>query len=219
MDAVMEKRIKCESPMLIKLIRCNVKLGMRESFSKAQTAWSAISNCSGFHGQFGGWNVLKDEAVVLGIWNNQLSLEHFMRHTHDRITERNRQSTTYCRCDVSTLNVEWLISDQETDVDKHFNHVQFIQLIEFQVTQENTQLFRDEQKRVWHHLMSRTPGMVAVLLAQYSDAPQCYQIVCLWESEPSFHKTTPKTDLKDGSNANSGLLIHIEPAWNVYPAG
>lgn len=83
-------------PPILKWIRCTVTPVDRESFARAQEAWSTLSTVPGFLLQLGGWDSLRsDEAGILAVWRSLVHYETFMAKVHDRIVASSRQERTY----------------------------------------------------------------------------------------------------------------------------
>lgn len=84
------------SPPILKWIRCTVAPAQRESFARAQEAWSALSTVPGFLLQLGGWDSQRlDEAGILAVWRSLVHYEAFMAQVHDGIVASSGQERTY----------------------------------------------------------------------------------------------------------------------------
>ncbi|NRA71299.1 MAG: DUF4937 domain-containing protein [Gammaproteobacteria bacterium] len=91
--------------MITKLIICQVTSEQRDNFSLAQQAWQATSQCLGFAGQIGGWEVNSGNAVIIAQWQSQAAVTNFMRTCHDQIAAANNQAVTYSACQVQYFDL------------------------------------------------------------------------------------------------------------------
>ncbi|MCU7376409.1 YdbC family protein [Paucibacter sp. O1-1] len=86
---------------IAKLIICGVDDNKKDDFSTSQCSWHQLSNCEGFCGQAGGWDISSSTATILGFWASQAHVDEFMKTTHDEIFEHNKQQGTYNNCAVN----------------------------------------------------------------------------------------------------------------------
>ncbi|QSX40996.1 DUF4937 domain-containing protein [Shewanella cyperi] len=92
--------------MILKLIDCTSKPGMRADFSKAQMAWAPIIRCDGFIAQFGGWDSANGHAIILALWQSEQAVADFMASVHDGIFAGSGQEHTYHQCKVQYFTLE-----------------------------------------------------------------------------------------------------------------
>lgn len=91
--------------MLIKWIECVVPAEKREGFSRAQEQWKVLKEVKGCLGQVGGWSIEQNSlAYILGIWKDQETYKHFMKHEHDQIVHSNNQTDLFESISVSLLH-------------------------------------------------------------------------------------------------------------------
>ncbi|WP_298439892.1 DUF4937 domain-containing protein [uncultured Ferrimonas sp.] len=99
--------------MIAKLIRCNVNQEQQRAFSDSQRGWSALVDCPGFLGQFGGWQQHPhqqrqprgQQALIIGLWQSSAALNHFMTQQHDVIADNLQQQRHYSHCRVSRFQL------------------------------------------------------------------------------------------------------------------
>ncbi|WP_335869442.1 DUF4937 domain-containing protein [Bacillus sp. 2205SS5-2] len=92
--------------MLIKFIRCVVPTANQSTFSTAQQQWKSLAQVSGFIFQCGGWSFTREEAYILGLWEDRQAYDSFMQEQHDAIFDHNQQERTYTQIEVKLISVE-----------------------------------------------------------------------------------------------------------------
>ncbi|MGB8000410.1 MAG: DUF4937 domain-containing protein [Anaerobacillus sp.] len=117
--------------MFVKMMTCQIKEGMGDTFSTGQRYWSELKDCGGFKAQYGGWSKEKDDvANIIGFWENDYYYQKFMDGQHDLIYEKTDQKGTIASIEVEVMervieDIEkfassWLSSEQ-SDIQEHWS--------------------------------------------------------------------------------------------------
>ncbi|WP_161569621.1 YdbC family protein [Veronia nyctiphanis] len=202
---------------IIKLIRCAVTEGQKESFSQGQSVWSELKGCDGFEGQCGGWSE-DGEALVLGQWRSKKHVSAFMESVHDALALKSHQQRTYRYCDVH-----------------YFEKVKNIQPIVDNVIQPNRSfihltLYRQIQhvNRFTHDILNTenpepkaSDGMLGGFLARGISADDCFLVATFWRSYSHFKGDRRITPCRIRGAEQSGNVsewrVNEEAAWKVSP--
>ena len=146
--------------MYIKWIVCEVKNNSEKEFSAAQEQWVETQNSDGFIGQVGGWDINnKNTACIISFWENENSLNLFMKNIHDKIFFMNNQSKYYNSIKVdhfnSLLNMEGKLN---TLIDV-LNNGKLLRIGDYFVKKEKNEHFETVQKNIWLPGMKKIKGM------------------------------------------------------------
>ncbi len=204
--------------MYAKLIKCDVPANKRQQFSDGQKCWSKTANASGFIKQFRGWD--GDQAIILALWQDKASVEHFMRTMHDPIAEKANQADSYSSIDVSYLN-------QVFEIPVHSysekSKPQFIRIADCKLIDGKEQEFLDTQQKVWNTGMSSVKGMLGGYVWQFVKEPLRYLVTTFWESETThqyymqehFPLLKEVTNAKTHINELSGCFVGLQNNWMI----
>ena len=142
--------------MIIKLINCEVTPCKEGLFSKAQQGWGAISKCSGFKAQLGGWEQRNSGWEHCCNLDDQESIDIFMNEVHDLVVEENSQNDTYTQCRVSYFYVEMSIAINQSNARLEQNMALaaagFIRITDCQLHPDGQYQFLKEQSNIWDPL-------------------------------------------------------------------
>lgn len=203
-------------------MRCLPIPGKENEFSKAQEYWRDIVNCSGFIGQFGGWDILSPQALILAFWQNQESIDRFMDEVHDRIANLSQQQLTYEYCTVDYLNIQMSIAAMNTPDLSKIGYVRMANCLLYPDGREN---FFADQKSIWNPSMSSCSGMLGGYVGQFNQEASRYLVISFWDSAQShsdyvnnlFPKLEGKVDIEQYIKDLSGHQFLINTKWNVFP--
>ena len=213
--------------MFCKWIVCNVRGELRDSFALAQTKWIELATIPGFVGQLGGWDLKsKNDACILGIWQNQESYQVFMDQYHDKIVSHNEQGDTFETIDVSLLQP---ISDMPGVHDKMTNCIEAAKIIRVAdcfVRPEREEHFIEVQETIWIPAMSQAPGMLAGSFNKVLGDSIRYIVTTSWVTEEAHenyvHNTLPSlraaASVSEDVQQITGRLISTVRDWLVTPA-
>ena len=224
------KATRSELHVWLKWIVCEVEETQRLAFSAAQEQWSSMLGQSGLVGQFGGWDRVPLEgqqasrAGVLGLWENQKSLEAFMapQGLHDQIYAANQQGATMRSCKVSLFHELFPMAGAFPSLRAAAREATWLRVASCRVSDAAYLSFLEAQRQIWLPGMRAAPGMLGGSFA--GDGSDGFLVVTLWKSEddhahyrreilPSLRKQV----MTMGGFPDSllGFSIRLEPRWNI----
>ncbi len=213
--------------MFFKWIVCHVPLEKRDSFSLAQTKWVELATIPGFVGQLGGWDLLsKNDACILGIWQNQKSYQVFMDQHHDLIFVDNKQGDTFKTIDVSLLQPICNMPGVLDNMRNGLEIAKIIRVADCMVRPEREEHFTEVQRKIWIPGMSEAPGLLAGSFNKVIGDGIRYIVTTLWISGES-HELYVRNTLPFLSSAAAvgedvqhitSRLVSLIPSWLVMPA-
>lgn len=207
--------------LLLKLVRCQIGMGKKDSFSRAQQRWKRIKKCRGFAGQIGGWDDRDHhQANILALWETEEDYQVFMREHHDEIYYKTKQEGTFQSIEVQTF-----------DVLEHFSHGNFceawkeakvLRVTLYKVIPEQTHLFVETQAKFANPSLVNCTGMLGLYVA-YQD--NTFLVVSLWDHMENhedymlhtFQHLREQTKSERYITYVKGSLLHIEKNWIVNP--
>ena len=209
--------------MLAKWIVCRVTKPNRPGFAEAQSRWSTIAGCDGFRGQFGGF--AGDHAHIVGLWSDQAAYQQFMRHEHDLIAGRNRQSQFYSEIQVGLLSQAMDMPGQHATLADAVPFASFVRIADCTVAEARIDHFLEVQRAVWSPGMASAPGMLGGAFWSFDGQPNRFLVVSLWRSEAEHDAyatellprlrglAVPEQDLVSIQGYHFGLQL----PWSVNP--
>lgn len=212
--------------MLLKRIACTVPPASRESFSTAQTAWSALRRLDGFVAQIGGWRSDETgEAVIIAFWDDARTYGRFMHNHHDDICRRNKQAETYTSTSVACFDARVSIAGSAAKLTAAVTSAGFVRIAECTVRPERLEHFLDCQRNIWNPAMGDA-GILGGVFARRADATNEYLVCTLWP-DTATHYTYATTKLPAlrlraqvdaDCTAVTGRSFVVERAWRVMGA-
>lgn len=211
--------------MWLKWIVCEVEEPQRAAFSAAQEQWSSMLGQSGLVGQFGGWDRNQpNTAGVLGLWENQKSLEAFMAPAglHDQIYAANHQGRTMRSCKVSLFQELFPMQGAFPSQRAAARKAIWLRVASCRVADSEYLLFLEAQRQIWLPGMRAAKGMLGGSFA--GDGADGFLVTSLWESEEDHtnYCTDVLPDLRAevmqmGAFPESlvGFSIPLELRWNI----
>jgi len=164
--------------MLIKLITCDVPLGLRVKFSEAQGAWQAISDTRGFVCQFGGFSA--NRAHILSLWESRQAYASFMSSSHDDVAGKNQQHRFYNSIRIDLFSE--ILSMAGAGIDSiagALSQATHLRIADCSVQKAQQPHFVEVQKDVWHPGMVAS-GMQAGSFAQHTTDSNRFLVTSLW---------------------------------------
>lgn len=195
--------------MCIKCIVCEIKDSFEKEFSMAQKQWIKTQNSAGFIGQVGGWDLNHHKtACIISFWENENSLNLFMKNIHDKIFFNNSQSE-YCNAIKvayfdSVLKMEGKL-DSLTEI---LNKGKMLRIADCIVRKEKSAHFIAVQKKIWIPGMKKSQGMLGGEFSQSTDNVLRYFVSTFWDSIQNHEKYVAQ-DLpkyKNKSNLNHDII-------------
>lgn len=211
--------------MWLKWIVCEVEESQRAAFSAAQEQWSTMIGQSGLVGQFGGWDRNQpDTAGVLGLWENQKSLEAFMAPDglHDQIYAANNQASAMRSSKVSLFRELFPMHGTFPSQRAAARNASWLRVASCRVADAAYLSFLEAQRQIWLPGMRAAKGMLGGSFA--GDGADGFLVTSLWESEEDHanYCTDILPDLRtqvmqmDGfPESVVGFSIPLEPRWNI----
>ena len=168
--------------MLAKLIKCSVPTQHKTKFSEGQRHWQQTKQADGFIKQSGGW--VDDTAVILALWKDKVSVQHFMQSLHDPIADRANQ-VSYS----SSISVYYLkhIMDIPSNSNSLKARPKLIRLAEYVVDKNRVEEFLEKQQSVWNGRLTSAEGMIAGHVWQYDKESNRLPVSTYWESEQAYY--------------------------------
>jgi heme-degrading monooxygenase HmoA len=211
--------------MLIKLIDCVPLQNSKDEFSKSQELWSEISTCDGLRAQFGGWDKKSSHAIVLALWENQSSIDLFMRQKHDIVEEKTGQRSTYERCTVSLLVIEMTIPEKFNNAILDVSKIGFTRIADCYLYSGGKKQFIDDQKNIWNPGMAECQGMLGGYVASFTKEKDRFLVVSFWDSEVShqryiadqFPLLRNKVEINSYIKELTGYQIVLNKKWDIIP--
>lgn len=212
--------------MLIKLIQCDVYSKHRDTFARGQREWRALRNVEGFRGQIGGWNADDpNQAVIVGLWRDQPSYEHFMRDTHDRIFASNGQEGTYQASSILLCDRELDIVGSLTSISDAVEAGGLIRLARCLVRPDRREHFTDVQKTIWNPGMGAAGGMLVGVFCRVRGDEAEFLVCTVWRTEEDHsryratvvHDLRARAEVEKDCESLQGTIVRVEPTWAVAP--
>jgi hypothetical protein len=211
--------------MWLKWIVCEVDESQRLAFSTAQEQWSTMLGQSGLLGQFGGWDRNHPgTAGVLGLWENQKSLESFMAPggLHDQIYAANHQAPTMRSCQVSLFQELFPMHGTFPSQRAAARQGHWLRVASCRVANPEYLNFLEAQRQIWLPGMRAAKGMLGGSFA--GDGADGFLVTSLWESEQDHANYC--TDVLPGLRTQVmqmggfpesvvGFSMALEPRWNI----
>ncbi|MGI9283060.1 MAG: DUF4937 domain-containing protein [Endozoicomonas sp.] len=211
--------------MILKVIRCTPFPDMKEAFSLKQQQWSAISECSGLVGQFGGWELDGQDAFILAVWEGMSSVKEFMNNSHDPIADRINQQTTYSKCEVEYFTTVSNIPAFDPAYTCSITDFGFLRVADCYLRSHGEAQFLKDQENTWNPAMSYCRGMLGGYIAKSHEVENRYLVISFWDSEVAhqrymeglFPEIRKKIELDSYSQRLKGYQVSINTDWNVLP--
>jgi len=212
--------------MLLKLISCRVLPGRRAAFDEGQRQWTALASIPGFIGQCGGWR--GDGAVIIGLWMDAPSYDHFMQHEHDRIAANAGQAGSY-----EALRIE--LFDEQLDMPGgdagaavadcryRITHARHLRYAQCTVRPEGVDHFYAMQREVWAPGLRQAPGMLGGCFWRSRRATADFVVSTLWagaDEHARYTRTTlpalrARAQPDDDVSGLESIDLALEPGWTV----
>lgn len=211
------------SATVLKRILCRVPAAGRDRFAAGQRPWHGLAALGGFRGQTGGWT-LEDpnEALILGLWSDELARAAFMSGAHDTLYAASRQAEVVAGIAAST----W---DRTADPgaglpleDAAGRTGGFLRLADCRLFPGRESHFLAVQREVWNPAM-QAAGVLAASLWRHRDEPVRFLSVSLWRSheaerawrEQPFFECWRRAGVEDDCEIVSGRMARVEDGWRV----
>lgn len=207
--------------MLLKFISCQIGMGKKDVFSRAQQRWKKIQKCKGFAGQIGGWNDRDDhQANILALWETNEDYQVFMAKEHDIIYEKTRQEGTYQSIQVQTFEVLEKLS--QASFRESWREAKVLQVTLCKVKPEQVNVFLEILEKNTIPSLSSCVGMLGLCVAYHENT---FLVVSLWDHMINLENFIlhDLQHLREGSESHQyityvkGTLLHIEKNWIVHP--
>ncbi len=214
--------------MILKLIICQVPLEHRQAFSRGQECWAALGDLEGFAGQTGGWTRAdSSEAVIVGLWRDESSYDHFMSDVHDSIFESGGQKGTYALSEIALWDRLFDIRGAYADVGAAFTAAGLIRIARCNVFPDRCEHFVDVQQSVWNPGMADAGGMLAGLFCRSRRDVRQFLVCTLWQSEDEHRRYIERVlpglrlraEVQRDCDSVTGWMVPIERSWTVSPGG
>jgi heme-degrading monooxygenase HmoA len=180
--------------MLFKWITCRVHEHMRDAFFAAQTKWTTLANMPGFIGQLGGWDLKsRNEACILGIWQDQESYNAFMDQHHDRIFQKNEQARTCESIHVALLQPVCAIAGSYENMHQCLRPAEVMRVADCFVLPEREKNFLEVQEKIWNPAMGKAEGILAGSFTRVLNRENRYIVTTLWSSVEAHNRYVRKT--------------------------
>lgn len=211
------------SATVLKLILCRVPAPGRDRFAAGQRAWHGLSALGGFRGQTGGWT-LEDpnEALILGLWSDDLARATFMNGAHDTLYAASRQAEVIDEIAITTWDLA-PDSDAGLPLEAAAGRAGgFLRLADCQLFPGREDHFLAVQREVWNPAM-QAAGVLAASLWRGRDDPARFLSVSLWRtreserswSEHPFFECWHSAGVEDDCETVAGRMARVEDDWRV----
>ncbi|MDF1660550.1 MAG: DUF4937 domain-containing protein [Planctomycetota bacterium] len=204
--------------MLLKWILCDCLSSQKNGFSEAQQQWAKLALAPGFLGQFGGWD--KEQAGVLGFWQDLSSYQHFMEKIHDEITDGNRQEQSYQSISVTLLEPVQPIggSFQLTKLEGQA----LLRVARCELIEGRLDSFKERQETLWNPGMAQCEGFLGGRWG-ITKAEKLAFVFTLWKNEAAhgdyqrevFPALKARACTEMDIASIQGYKVLCEPSWLV----
>lgn len=211
--------------MWLKWIRCSVEKNNREAFCDSQQQWSAIRGEAGLVGQFGGWDTLEpNNAGIVGLWQNQKSLEAFMTPggTHDRIYAATGQEGLLQSVQTNVYHELFPMPGALPSLRAAARESTFMRVAQFRVSSEKYPLLLRAQRQIWIPALRKVEGMLGGSFG--TDGTDGFLVVTMWRDadlHEAYHNDV-RPDLRREvmemggfPDTLDGCCLNVEPRWNI----
>ena len=203
---------------------CEVKNNSEKEFSVAQEQWIETKNSDGFIGQAGGWELNnKKTACIISFWENENSLNLFMKNIHDKIIFISNQSKYYNSIKVDHFNSVLNMEGKFNMLIDVLNNGKLLRIGDCFVKKEKNEHFEMVQKNIWLPGMKKIKGMLGGEFSKAVNNTSRYLISTFWDSVENHNNYTKhelpkfkiKSNVKDDIDQITGRQILLVDAWKI----
>jgi heme-degrading monooxygenase HmoA len=210
--------------MHIKWIVCKVKDNFKKEFSIAQERWIETQNSIGFIGQVGGWDLNHNNtACIISFWENENSLNLFMKNIHDGLFYSSSQSEYYDSVNVTHFYSLLKMAGKFDSLTETLNYGKVLRIADCDVKKEKIEHFESVQKDIWIPGMKKSQGMLGGVFCKVKDNTSRYLVSTFWDSlqnhekylEQQLPKYINESDVNNDINKIIGRKILLVDSWNI----